>query len=246
MTRTQIELHTDAGSCPANVYKPTTAGPHPALLFFIDGIGMRPAMHEMGERMAAAGYYVLQPDLFYRAGAYTSPDPNKLFADPEVGKAWFGKMFQHAATDKCMSDVKAYLAHFDAQPDVKHGKVGLTGYCMGGRLAILAAEHHPDRIAAVAAYHPGGLVTDQPDSPHLGVAKIKAKVYVAGAKDDTSFPDAARQAFENALAAAHVDHRVELYDHRHGWVPSDTPVHDKAGMERHYTTLFELLGTTLK
>jgi carboxymethylenebutenolidase len=246
MTRTQIQLKTDAGTCPTNVYKPAGNGPFPALLFFIDGIGMRPAMHEMGERMAAAGYYVLQPDLFYRAGAYTAPIPAELFSNPEAGKAWFGKMFHHAATPGIMADTKTFLAHFDAQPDVKHGKVGLTGYCMGGRLAILAAAHYPDQIAAVASYHPGGLVTEEPDSPHKQVGKIKGRVFVGGAQDDNSFPDAARATFEKALSDAHVSHQVELFHAKHGWVPSDTPVHDKAQADRHYQTLFALLDGALK
>ena len=246
MTRTPIEIKTESGTCPANVYKPAGTGPFPALLFFIDGIGMRPAMHEMGEKMAAHGYYVLQPDLFYRAGKYDAPDPKKLFGDPEAGKAWFGKMFGFAATPGIMSDTKAFLAHFDAQPDVKKGKVGITGYCMGGRLAILAAEQFPDRIGAAAAYHPGGLVTEEPESPHKGVGKIKGKVFVGGAEDDGSFPDAARAAFDKALADAGVAHTVELFKAKHGWVPSDTPVHDAAQCERHYQTLFALLDSTIR
>nr|HEX4318125.1 alpha/beta fold hydrolase [Kofleriaceae bacterium] len=246
MTRTQIEIKTESGVCPANVFKPAGTGPFPALLFFIDGIGMRPAMHEMGDKMAAHGYYVLQPDLFYRAGAYQSPDPTKLFTDPEVGKAWFGKMFGAAAVPGIMTDTVAFLAHFDAQQDVKKGKVGITGYCMGGRLAMIAAEHYPDRIGAIAAYHPGGLVTDQPDSPHLAVAKITAKVFVGGAADDANFSDAARATLDKALADAGVAHTVELFHAKHGWVPSDTPVHDKAECERHYQTLFALLDSTIR
>jgi carboxymethylenebutenolidase len=245
MTRTQIQIKTDAGMCPANVYKPAGAGPFPALLFFIDGIGMRPAMHEMGERMAAGGYYVLQPDLFWRAGAYTAPVPAQLFSDPEAGKAWFGKMFGHAAPANVMSDMKAFVAHFDAQRDVKHGKLGVTGYCMGGRLAIIAAETYPDVVAAAAAYHPGGLVTDDADSPHRAVGKIKGRIYVGGAMEDGSFSDDARKAFDQALTDAHVHHQVELYQARHGWVPSDTPVHDKAQCDRHYQSLFGLLEAAL-
>ncbi len=246
MTRTQIQLKTDAGTCPTNIYKPAGNGPFPALLFFIDGIGMRPAMHEMGERMATHGYYVLQPDLFYRAGAYTAPVPAELFSNPEAGQAWFGKMFHHASPANVMADMKSFLAHLDAQPEVRHGKLGLTGYCMGGRLSMLAAAAFPDRIAAAAAYHPGMLVTEQPDSPHRQVHKIKARVFVGGAQNDGSFNDDARNTFEKALADAHVDHKVELFHAGHGWVPSDTPVHDKAQCDKHYQTLFALLDGVLK
>jgi carboxymethylenebutenolidase len=245
MSHTTLQIKTDDGSCPAHVFTPDAGGPWPGVLMYIDGIGMRPAMHEIGQRLANAGYYVLMPDLFYRAGAYTCPDPKKLFSDPAVGKEWFGKVFQHASPDKCMRDTRAYLDHFAGNKQVKPGKVGANGYCMGGRMAVVAAETYPDKLAAVAAYHPGGLVSDTPDSPHLHVNKIKARVYVGGAKNDQSFTDEQKQTFDHALTKAGVDHVVETYDAMHGWVPSDTPVHDQAGTDKHWQTLLGLFQRSL-
>src|SRR5580692_1782483 len=109
MSHTTIEIKTEDGTCPSHVFTPDGAGPWPGVLFYIDGIGMRPAIREVGERLAKAGYYVLMPDLFYRAGAYTCPDPKQLFTDPAVGQAWFQKVFQHATPDKCMRDTKVFL-----------------------------------------------------------------------------------------------------------------------------------------
>jgi carboxymethylenebutenolidase len=245
MSHTTIEIKTEDGTCPSHVFTPDGAGPWPGVLFYIDGIGMRPAIREVGERLAKAGYYVLMPDLFYRAGAYTCPDPKQLFTDPAVGQAWFQKVFQHATPDKCMRDTKVFLELMATQKQVKPGKIGATGYCMGGRLALIAAATYPDKFAAVAAYHPGGLVTDTPDSPHLLASKIKARVYVGGAKDDQNFSDDARHKLDEALTKAGVDHVVEKYDAMHGWVPSDTPVHDKAATEKHWQTLLGLFQRSL-
>ena len=230
----QISIKTDDGACPAYEF-----GSGPSVLFFIDGIGMRPAMHELGERLGAAGYRVLMPDLFYRMGPYTAPDPTKLFTDPAVGADWFKRAFVHASADKCMSDCKAFLAHLP-------GKVGTTGYCMGGRMSITAAGTYPDRIVAAAAYHPGGLATDDPTSPHLLASKIKAKLFIGAAHQDKNFDDAQQQRLAKALDDAHVDYKLEVFTAMHGWVPSDTPVHDDAQAERHWTTLLDLLGKTLQ
>jgi carboxymethylenebutenolidase len=115
-----------------------------------------------------------------------------------------------------------------------------------GRIAFTAASWFPDRIAAAAAYHPGGLVTDGADSPHHLASQVKAKVYIGAAKEDRSFDAAQIKTFEQALTDAHVDHTIEVYDALHGWVPSDTPVHDAAATQKHYDTLFALFESTLR
>ena len=230
----QISIKTDDGVAPAYEF-----GSGPSVLFFIDGIGMRPAMHELGERLGKAGYHVLMPDVFYRVGEYTAPEPKALFSDPAVGQAWFQKVFAHASADKVMRDCKAYLAHLP-------GKVATTGYCMGGRLSMVAAATFPDRIVGAAAYHPGGLATDEPTSPHLLASKIKAKLYIGGAKEDKNFDDAQQKRLIKALDDAHVDYKLEIYDAFHGWVPSDTPIHDKAQAERHFQTMLALFDSVLK
>jgi carboxymethylenebutenolidase len=243
MSHTTIELRTDDGLCPAHVFRPEGAGPWPAVLFYMDGIGMRPALHALGERLAGAGYYVLMPDMFYRVGPYTAPDPKALFSDEAVRNAHFAKFRSETFMADAMRDTRAFLAYLDAQPDARATKILTTGYCMGGRLSLMAAGTFGDRIAAAAAFHPGGLVTDTPDSPHLLAQQIRAKVYVAGAMEDQTFPEEHKQRLVAALAAAGVDHVVETYPARHGWVPSDTPVHDPAQAERHWSSLLSLFAS---
>jgi carboxymethylenebutenolidase len=240
-----IDITTDDGVCPAHVFQPPGTGPWPAVLLFMDAIGIRPALFEIGERLAAHGYYAILPDLYYRSGRYDPIDAKRVFTDPsyrDMLREHVGKLGQANA----MRDTGAILAFLASQPAVAPGKVGATGYCMGGGLAIAAAGHFPDRFAAIAAYHPGNLVTDAPDSPHLLVPRIKAKVYVGGASDDPTFPDAMKQRLEAALRDAGVEHTVETYPARHGWVPSDTPVHDPAAAERHWQTLLAHLDAALR
>ncbi len=241
-------ITTADGRCEASVFRPASgAGPWPAVIVFMDGIGIRPALFEIGERIAAHGYYVLLPDLFYRAGPYEAVDAKKLFGDPEVRAAWAAKFISAVSQEKVREDTRAFLDFLAAQPDVLQPAVGTTGYCMGGAFSLAAAGNFPDRIVAAASYHGGRLATDAPDSPHLLAPKMKARVYVAGAVEDASFPDDMKQRLVEALTKANVDHTVETYaGARHGWVPSDTPTHDPAAAERHYTTLLTLFDATLR
>jgi carboxymethylenebutenolidase len=234
----QISLRTEDGVCRAQVAGNASA---PGVLLFMDGIGMRPAIVELAERIAAAGYHVLAPDLFYRLGDYIPPDPRALFADPAVRTAWFDRVRPLMAADMLTRDIGAYLAFFPAGQ-----KIGVTGYCMGGRLAILAAATHPERIAAAAAFHPGGLVTATPESPHRQVGSIKAEIYVAGAMEDQSFTAADRVALDEALTAAGVKHVVVMEQARHGWVPTDTAAHDPAAAARHDESLLALFARCLR
>lgn len=244
MSHSSIQLRTADGTCPAHVFHPDDAGPWPGVLMLMDGIGMRQAIVDMGQRLADAGYYVLLPDLFYRVGI-VAMDPKKLFSDPDVQKDWMARVLPAASNVNMMRDMPTFFDHLAAQPSVKQPKFGTTGYCMGGRISFAAAGHFPDRIAATASYHGGGLATDAPDSPHLLAPAIKSRVYIGGAIEDRGFDDAQKARLERALSAAGVDHVIETYQARHGWVPSDTPVHDPVAAERHWETLIDLFGKTL-
>jgi carboxymethylenebutenolidase len=243
---TRIEIQTKDGPCPSYVFHPTGDGPWPAVLVFMDGIGIRPAMLEIGERLATHGYFVLLPDLFHRSGPYAPMNPHTVFTDPDQRKVLMEKFFARATSANVMSDTRAFLDYLDARPDVRRGGVGTTGYCMGGMMSLTAAGTYPDRIVATASYHGGRLATDAPDSPHLLAPKIKSRVYIAGAIEDASFPDEMKARLETALTDAGVDHRIETYPAKHGFVLRDTPVYDAAAEERHWQTLLALLDAKLK
>jgi carboxymethylenebutenolidase len=244
MTHDTLDLETPDGSCPVHVYRPDGDGPWPAVVVFMDGIGMRPAIMDIAARLASSGYLVALPDLFWRTG-YTGEEGRRLFATPEGIAEWKERVLPHAAPVQVMRDTEALLDWLESREDVVGGGAGIVGYCMGGRLALYAAGQFGPRIAAAASYHGGGLATDAADSPHRLAAKMTARVYVGGARDDRSFDDAQKARLERAFTEAGVDFVVETYDALHGWVLSDTPVHDPVQAERHWRTLLELFGRTL-
>jgi carboxymethylenebutenolidase len=244
MPHTEMDITTRDGVCHAHAFRPDGHAELPAVLMYMDGIGMRPALWKIADRIAAEGYYVLLPDLFYRIG-FKAADPAKLFSDPDLRKDFMTRVAPSASPQNIMRDTDAFLAHFDAQPKVKSETIGITGYCMGGRLSLYAAGHFGPRVAASAGYHPGGLATDAPDSPHRLAPNINARVYIGGAIEDPGFDDAQKARLDRALSDANVDHTIETYNAWHGFVPSDTPVYDPAAAERHFETLFALLGATL-
>lgn len=247
MSRTEVSIATEDGNCRAYVFKPEGHGPWPAAIIYMDAPAIRPALFDFGERLAAHGYYTLLPDLFYRDGPYEPMDPSKLFSDETARAALFAKMGKCANPEAAKTDTSAFLAFLDAQPDVKGPKVGVTGYCMGGRLTLMAAGEFPDRVAAAGSFHPGHVATDDPNSPHLLAPKMKAKVYVGGADQDGGFPPEQKDRLGKALSDAGVDHRVEIYDGAmHGYTMPDLQVYNHDAAERHWRELFSLFDSALK
>ena len=244
-TMAEIEIQTRDGICPSHVFQPAGSGPWPGVLVFMDGVGIRPAMLDVGARIANHGYYVLLPDLFYRAGPYQPMNAHTVFNDPEQRKLLTAK-FGLATPANIMSDTRAFLDHLAGAAEVKPGGIATTGYCMGGLMSLSAAGTYPERIVAAASYHGARLASDAPTSPHLLAPRMKARIYVAGAIEDPSFPDDMKARLEAALTAAGVEHQIETYPAKHGWVLADTPVYDAQAAERHWETLFALLDSTLK
>lgn len=245
MSHAQIEVRTADGTCPAHVFTPVAAGPWPAVLMFMDGIGIRPALFAMAERLANAGYWTLLPDLFYRQGPYTPPDPRRMFADPEVRADWVKRYISTVTVEGVMRDTAALLEYVAGREDVRQPRVGTVGYCMSGRFSLAAAARFPERVVAAASYHGSNLANDAADSPHRMAPAILARVYVGGASEDPSFPEEQKLRLAEALREAGVVHTIETYPAKHGWVPADTPTHDAAAAERHWETLFKLFGDNL-
>jgi carboxymethylenebutenolidase len=245
VSHAELQISTADGACPTHAYHPESGDAWPAVIMYMDGIGMRPALMEIAERIALAGYYVLLPNLFYRV-EFDARHGSAVFSDPVLRQDLMTRVIPSARPANSMRDTEALLAYLDAQPNVRAARIGLVGYCMGGRLALYAAGQFGDRVAAVATYHAGGLATDAPDSPHRLAPEMRARVYVAGAINDANFDDAQKARLDKALTAAGVDHLIETYNALHGFVPRDTPVHDEAATAKHWATLLPLLDATLK
>ncbi|MEU8660261.1 dienelactone hydrolase family protein [Actinoplanes philippinensis] len=248
MPQIEIEVPAADGTTEAYFVTPEGSGPFPAVLFFMDAFGLRPRLAEMAARIAAEGYAVLVPNLFYRdaRGPLTTPDE---LTDAEKRGAAFGRlvpMIKNLTRERINADTAAYLDFLAGRAEVADGPAGIVGYCMGGRAALVAATEHPNRFAALASFHAGGVVTDGPDSPHLAVPNLTAEVYFGHADNDGSMTPEQIKALEITLAEAGVEYTSELYEGAsHGFTMSDTPVHNPEAEQRHWAALLPLLGRTL-
>jgi len=249
-----VEVRTADGSCDAAFLHPA-AGTHPGVLIWTDIFGLRPAFRAIGRRLAAQGYAVLVPNPFYRtARAPVVVDASSFdFAnatDRAKAEQWSASTRLPGTIER---DAEAHTAFLDAQPQVdRTRKLGTHGYCMGGPLVFRTAAHVADRIGAAATFHGGGLVTDKPDSPHLLVPRIKARMYLAiAASDDARQPDA-KDKLRQAFAAAHVPAEIEVYAGTiHGWCVPDMPhqngkpIYNKPDAERAWGKLLDLYRAVL-
>jgi carboxymethylenebutenolidase len=248
MHKTMVDVQTADGVADAYLVLPDGDGPHPGVLIFQDGFGLRPRLKEMADRVAGRGYAVLVPNLLYRAGRAPQFDLSGL-SDPDGRGKILEKIFpaiQALDTAAITRDTKAYLDFFHAQDGVDAGPVVVVGYCMGGTNALRAIEAYPDRIKALASFHGGRLATDQPDSPHLRVGNITGEAYFAHADKDNSMPPEQIERLEAALDAAGVRYRSEVYEGApHGFTMADTATYNEAAERRHWVNLFELLDRAL-
>ena len=246
MSHEQLSIRTRDGDCPVHVFKPEGPGRWPAAIFYMDGLGIRPTLFQMGQRLADGGYDVLLPDLFYRAGPYAPLEPKKIFASGNLMGA-IGHLFSTTNNRRAAEDTEALLAHLDTRDDIAWTKIGTTGYCMGGGVSLTVAGTYPDRIAVAASFHGGNLATDSELSPHKLASKMQGRIYVAGADQDKSYPPEMAERLEKALSDAGVDHRCEIYPGAlHGWTMADFPVYDEPAAERHWRELLALFSEKLR
>ncbi len=222
-----VMVKTPDGECDAAFIHPAT-GSHPAVIIWPDAFGLRPAMVDMGKRIAADGYSVLVPNPYYRMTKAPGIDMNGFSfanqADMAKLRPLMGSIGAAGAAEK---DAVAFIAFLDAQKQVnKAKKIGTQGYCMGGPLVFRTLAAVPDRVGAGGSFHGGGLVTDQPTSPHLLIPKMKGRLYVAVASNDDARQPDAKDKLKEAFAAAKVPAEVEVYKSLHGWCVPDMPAAD--------------------
>src|SRR3569832_760106 len=217
MSEQAIASQTNEGTCRAWIFKPEGTGPWPAVLFYMDGFGIRPAMKQMAAGLAGRGYLVLLPDLYYRLGELEPLVPKEVLKGDF--RAIVGPRMASTSNIKAAEDTAAFLASLDKRSDVAGKKVGTVGFCMGGGMALTAACYYPDRVGAAVSFHGGRLATDDPASPSRVFPKIKAEVYVAGADKDGGYPPEMAQRVEKELTQAGVRHKCEIYAGKlHGWM----------------------------
>jgi carboxymethylenebutenolidase len=258
VVETMVEIKTPDGTCDAAFSHPTT-GSYPAVIIWADAFGLRPALRDMGKRLAGEGYAVLAPNPYYRVGKGTLLDTKTFSFQNDRAKLTplMGSIQADGAAEK---DAAAFVAWLDTQKQVNASKkIGTQGYCMGGPLVMRTSAALPNRIGAGASFHGGGLVArdasgaDRPNSPHLLIPKIKGKMYFGiASNDDKGQPDA-KDTLKAAFAAANNPAKIEVYANAlHGWCMSDMPVaagaapiYNQADAERAWSELLALYKAAL-
>jgi carboxymethylenebutenolidase len=238
----QIEIPTKDGHTSTFVTHPERGGPFPVIIFYMDAPAIREELRDMARRLGTSGYYVMLPNLYYRAGVMElgplPPDP-----DAPERKRMF-ELMHGLNIPLVMEDTRALLAYAEGQSAARTDIVGTVGYCMSGRYAINAATHFPERVKAAASIYGVQLATDQPDSPHLAAQKTKAELYFACAETDVYAPQEIIDKVTQAMTGANAE--VEVYPGtHHGFAFPKRPVYDRDAAERHWERLLALYRRNL-
>ncbi len=241
-----VEVVTPDGKADCYFVRPSS-GAHPGVLLWPDAFGLRPAMRQMGKRLATSGYSVLVVNPYYRSTKTPLFPTGADFADPETRKKIMSMMATLNA-ETHSTDAKAFIEYLDSQPAVdRDRKLGTMGYCMGGPITMRTAAARPDRIGAAASFHGGQLVTDAADSPHLLVPKIKAKTLFAIAENDDEREPEVKNVLRETYAKNGLAAEIEVYEGAlHGWCPPDSRVYNEPQAERAWSRLLVLLESALK
>ncbi len=239
-------ITTPDGICPAVICIPEPAGDldgrWPGIVMYPDAGGTRPVFHAMAARLAALGYVVLLPDVYYRSGRWEPFDMKTVFSD-KAERHRIVSMMATITPEMMASDAGAFFDCLGARPDVTGDRFGATGYCMGGRTSLMVAGRVPERVSAAMSFHGGGLVGDDSDSPHLLANRIRAALYIGAAENDPSYTPEQSATFDTALTRAGVEHLIEWYAAAHGFAVTDNTTYDRAAADRHWRAVETFFGT---
>src|SRR5262245_27767799 len=241
VTDADVTIKTPDGTCDAYFVHPAT-GTAPGVLVWPDIFGRRPAFHTMAKRLAESGYSVLVVNPFYRVQKAPTASKGSATPIPELMP-----LAQALNETTHMTDAKAFVAWLDQQPSVaKNKKVGTQGYCMGGPMAFRTAAAMPDRVGAVASFHGGGLVTPNPNSPHLQASKTKAQLLIAIAANDDQRSPMEKDVLKETFMKSGQPAEIEVYTGAaHGWCPPDSGVYNEPQAEKAWARLLALYGKAL-
>jgi len=241
VTEADVTVTTPDGIADCYFVHPAS-GTAPGVLLWPDIFGLRPAMRQMGKRLSESGYSVLVVNPFYRVKKAPTADNGAATPIPQLMP-----LAQALTETTQMTDAKAFIGWLDQQSSVaKNRKMGTQGYCMGGPIAFRTAAAVPDRVGAIASFHGGGLVTTNPNSPHLQAAKTKAQLLIAIAANDDQRSPNDKNMLKETFEKAHLPAEIEVYaGAAHGWCPPDSGVYNEPQAEKAWSRLLALYGKAL-
>ena len=245
VTESEVEVKTPDGTADCYFVRPA-GGTGAGVLIWPDILGLRPAFRQMGKRLAESGYSVLVVNPYYRQKRAPVVPVGASFAD-ESTRNTVMPLAQALNATTHVTDAKAFVAYLDSQAAVsKTRKIGTMGYCMGGPITMRTAAAVPNRVGAGASFHGGGLVTNQPDSPHLLVPTMKAQYLFAIAENDDMREPESKNVLRETFAKAGLPAEIEVYKGAaHGWCPPDSRVYNQAQAERAWSRLLVLFEKAL-
>jgi carboxymethylenebutenolidase len=244
MIETPVEIRTSDGVAVGYLFH-AEGERNPGVIHLTDIGGIRPAQNKMAQHLAAQGFTVLMPNIFYRTGRPPVTD-FPLKPGPETEKR-LAELRGPLTPDAIDSDADAYVDFLTAQPSASEGPIGVVGYCFSGAFVMRIAAAQPEKVAVAASFHGGRLSTDTPDSPHLLLSKIRARLYFGHAVQDKSMPQDAIEKFETALREWGGKYESQTYEGAlHSWTTLDSPVYNQPQAERAFAKLIDLLRTSLK
>jgi len=241
MIEMTLDLVTNGGGeMETFICHPERNGPFSAVFLLMDAYGVREELKDMARRLGTIGYYVLLPNLYYRAGRDTIYGPSVQ----EEGSAEHKRM--RAVRTKMtippvMDDIAGMLAFVERQREVKSGPVGCHGYCMSGPYALAAAARYPDHIVAAASFYGTWLISEAEESPHLSLGKVEGELYIACAEHDNLAPLPMVEELRTLFGRAGTTGEIELYPGvHHGFAFPQRWCYDKLAAERHWERLIAL------
>ncbi|MEJ8824484.1 dienelactone hydrolase family protein [Variovorax humicola] len=237
----EIDLSTAGGWMNTLVVHPGLEGPFSVVLFYMDAIGRRDELTVMARRMAAAGYFVVLPNLYYR----TTREFHMKW--DESGIQEMLRMIGTLSNKLVVEDTESLMRFVNAEPLAMSDTIGVVGYCMSGPFAIAAAATYPDRVKAAASFHGTNLVTESQDSPHRLARSVKAEMYFGCAENDKWADKKTIAALGAALDECEAPSSIEWYPGtQHGFVfPQRPKVYDEAAAELHWERLLSLFARRL-
>ena len=243
MPEVSLQVATRDGEADSLFLTPAGAGPWPGVVYLTDVWGIRPDVTAMAWRLAAQGYAVLVPNIFYRT--HKVPFDPKLTGG-ERNMTVAGPLLASMDAEKMARDGMSYVEYLLGREDVAKSRVAVVGYCFSGAMAVRTAAAAPDKVVAAASFHGGRLVTDQPDSPHTLIPSIKAELYFGHAIEDPSMTAQQIALLDAGLKGWGGTYQSEIYEGaRHGWAVPGGESYNQPQSERHFEKLFDLLKRTL-